>query len=121
MCDPCTLPTCEEGGGNGTSSTVNSATRNRASSNRVSSKEATNAKGRQAEMIHMFHLKYKYLMLGKDNVNLGYVPAASRPYLSESWDDDFDKTSQKMIRIQAFGNGLEIKHQLRFWAHSVDL
>ncbi|KAI3765398.1 hypothetical protein L2E82_15431 [Cichorium intybus] len=51
----------------------------------------------------------------------GYV-VASRPYLSEAWDDLENKREEeslRLVRIPALGNEMEIKNQLRFWAHSV--
>ncbi|KAL8031622.1 hypothetical protein ABFX02_13G038400 [Erythranthe guttata] len=41
--------------------------------------------------------------------------SVSRPYLSEAWN----YSSIKDWRIPAFGNEMELKHHLRFWAHSV--
>ncbi|KAI3499056.1 hypothetical protein L1887_34849 [Cichorium endivia] len=61
--------------------------------------------------------------LGKDEKEGldGYV-AASRPYLSEAWDDLENKREEeasRLVRIPVLGNEMEIKNQLRFWAHSV--
>lgn len=52
----------------------------------------------------------------------GSIVVASRPYLSEAWDDMKKKREEealRLIRIPPLGNEVEIKHQLRFWAHSV--
>nr|XP_043618015.1 uncharacterized protein LOC122589751 [Erigeron canadensis] len=47
------------------------------------------------------------------------VSSSSRPYLSEAWDNyEFDN-KRELIRIPAFGNEVEIKDQLKCWAHSV--
>lgn len=51
----------------------------------------------------------------------------SRPYLSEAWDSfeqerkrNVKKNSLLMdLRIPEFGNEMELKNHLRFWAHSV--
>ncbi|KAL7087067.1 hypothetical protein ACP275_13G042600 [Erythranthe tilingii] len=43
----------------------------------------------------------------------------SRPYLSEAWNYSSTNPSMKDWRIPAFGNEMELKHHLRFWAHSV--
>ncbi|XP_047940949.1 uncharacterized protein LOC125188230 [Salvia hispanica] len=49
---------------------------------------------------------------------------ASRPYLSEAWErmeeeERRRKNSMMEWRIPAFGNEMELKDHLRFWAHSV--
>ncbi|MCE3215027.1 hypothetical protein HAX54_000579 [Datura stramonium] len=46
----------------------------------------------------------------------------TRPHLSEAWDvwEEKRKNPLKTWRIKSdFGNEMEIKHQLKFWAHTV--
>ncbi|KAG6416846.1 hypothetical protein SASPL_124287 [Salvia splendens] len=46
----------------------------------------------------------------------------SRPYLSEAWErmeEEERRNSVMEWRIPAFGNEMELKDHLRFWAHSV--
>ncbi|KAI5661919.1 hypothetical protein M9H77_21242 [Catharanthus roseus] len=47
----------------------------------------------------------------------------SRPYLSEAWEFLENKKSYenplRNWRIPAFGNEMELKHHLKFWAHTV--
>lgn len=52
----------------------------------------------------------------------------SRPHLSEAWGvweeqkkmEDWKKNSLKIWKFDSdFGNEMEIKHQLKFWAHTV--
>ncbi|KAL4585302.1 hypothetical protein LXL04_009919 [Taraxacum kok-saghyz] len=63
--------------------------------------------------------------LGKDeNEEVdGHNIVPSRPYLSEAWDDlekkREEKASRPIIIPAVLGNEMEIKNQLRFWAHSV--
>ncbi|KAL3509098.1 hypothetical protein ACH5RR_028499 [Cinchona calisaya] len=53
--------------------------------------------------------------------------AVSRPYLSEAWDVLDEKKAERKVKKQlmnwrinpALGNEMEIKDQLRFWAHTV--
>ncbi|EYU37337.1 hypothetical protein MIMGU_mgv11b016324mg [Erythranthe guttata] len=45
--------------------------------------------------------------------------SVSRPYLSEAWNYSSNNPAMKDWRIPAFGNEMELKHHLRFWAHSV--
>ncbi|KAG6419444.1 hypothetical protein SASPL_121666 [Salvia splendens] len=57
-------------------------------------------------------------------VREGSETTASRPYLSEAWErmeEEERKTKNSMTdwRIPAFGNEMELKDHLRFWAHSV--
>ncbi|KAK9047848.1 hypothetical protein SSX86_033190 [Deinandra increscens subsp. villosa] len=54
--------------------------------------------------------------LGKEGHVDGDVNV-SRPYLSEAWGDlDLEKTR---VKIPVVGDESEMKHQIRFWAHSV--
>ncbi|KAH6785466.1 hypothetical protein C2S51_037921 [Perilla frutescens var. frutescens] len=57
------------------------------------------------------------------NVNGFDETSVSRPYLSEAWDrvEDEDRVKNPLMewRIPAFGNEMELKHHLKFWAHSV--
>lgn len=59
--------------------------------------------------------------LGRKDSNNSAVPR--RPYLSEAWDvqDLNNKQPPLMVnwRIPAFGNEIELKHHLKFWAHTV--
>ncbi|XP_031105266.1 uncharacterized protein LOC116010136 [Ipomoea triloba] len=49
--------------------------------------------------------------------------AVSRPYLSEAWDvmGENMKNQNSLVnwRIPAFGNEMDMKNHLRFWAHTV--
>lgn len=49
--------------------------------------------------------------------------SVSRPYLSEAWDclEDQNRVKNPLMdwRIPAFGNEMELKDHLKFWAHSV--
>ncbi|KAI3457117.1 hypothetical protein Pfo_013780 [Paulownia fortunei] len=53
----------------------------------------------------------------------GGEPSVSRPYLSEAWDslEDLKRVKNPLMdwRIPAFGNEMELKDHLRFWAHTV--
>lgn len=58
--------------------------------------------------------------LGKDEKEqVGGSVVASRPYLSEAWEKNIREETARPIRIRGLGNEMEIKHELRFWAHSV--
>ncbi|KAI3718510.1 hypothetical protein L6452_19384 [Arctium lappa] len=58
--------------------------------------------------------------LGEDEKEQVSGSVVSRPYLSEAWEKNIiSEEAARPIRIAALGNELEIKHQLRFWAHSV--
>ncbi|KAL7129081.1 hypothetical protein ABFS83_13G039200 [Erythranthe nasuta] len=58
------------------------------------------------------------LRLGK-NVDESESESVSRPYLSEAWNYSSNNSSMRDWRIPVFGNEIELKHHLRFWAHSV--
>ncbi|KAG6418645.1 hypothetical protein SASPL_120849 [Salvia splendens] len=53
----------------------------------------------------------------------GSETTPSRPYLSEAWERMEEEERRRNLvmecRILAFGNEMELKDHLRFWAHSV--
>lgn len=51
-----------------------------------------------------------------------YQSSVPRPYLSEAWDvQEMENTLKPLVnwRIPAFGNEMELKDHLKFWAHTV--
>ncbi|KAK6134331.1 hypothetical protein DH2020_031954 [Rehmannia glutinosa] len=84
-------------------------------------KRRKNRSSRSMTELELEELKGASKSTGKNG--FGELSSVSRPYLSEAWGSNLEqvKNNNSLMdwRIPAFGNEMELKDNIRLWAHTV--